>query len=183
MRDECARMSEFERINMLKEKKGVFLGRHAINPLNGEEVPIYAGNFVVASYGTGAVMAVPGHDQRDFDFADRYGIEIRRVLVEKIGDDPSAELNSAFEGYGPMVNSGTDGFDGLAGQDAKDAVITALESTGAGHGTVEYRLKDWLLSRQRFWGTPIPMIHCEECGVVPVPSSDLPVELLSLIHI
>jgi len=177
LRDECARLSEFERINMLKEKKGVFLGRHAINPLNGEKVPIYAGNFVVASYGTGAVMAVPGHDQRDYDFAERYGIEIRRVLVEKEGDDPNATLSSAFEGYGPMVNSGVDGFDGLAGQDAKDAVITALESTRNGHGTVEYRLKDWLLSRQRFWGTPIPMIHCEDCGIVPVPSSDLPVEL------
>ena len=177
LRDECARMSEFERINMLKEKKGVFLGRHAINPLSGEKVPIYAGNFVVASYGTGAVMAVPGHDQRDYDFAERYGIEIRRVLVEKEGDDPNAELNYSFEGYGPMVNSGADGFDGLAGQDAKDAVISALESAGSGHGTVEYRLKDWLLSRQRFWGTPIPMIHCETCGIVPVPSSELPVEL------
>ena len=177
LRDECARMSEFERINMLKEKKGVFLGRHAINPLNGEEVPIYAGNFVVASYGTGAVMAVPGHDQRDYDFAERYGIEIRRVLIEREGDDPAAPLSAAFEGYGPMVNSGIGGFDGLAGEAAKDAVIVALEAAGTGHGTVEYRLKDWLLSRQRFWGTPIPMIHCEACGVVPVPSSDLPVEL------
>ena len=177
LRDECGRMSEFERINLLKEKKGVFLGRHAINPLNGEEVPIYAGNFVVASYGTGAVMAVPGHDQRDFDFAERYGIEIRRVLVENDGDDPAAALSAAFEGYGPMVNSGAEGFDGLDGQDAKDTVIAALEATGSGHGTVEYRLKDWLLSRQRFWGTPIPMIHCEDCGIVPVPSSELPVEL------
>ena len=177
LRDECLRMSEFERINMLKEKKGVFLGRHAINPLNGEEVPIYAGNFVVASYGTGAVMAVPGHDQRDYDFAERYGIEIRRVLIEREGGDPATHLSAAFEGYGPMVNSGIGGFDGLAGESAKDAIISALEAAGAGHGTVEYRLKDWLLSRQRFWGTPIPMIHCEACGVVPVPSSDLPVEL------
>ncbi len=177
LRDECARMSEFERINMLKEKKGVFLGRHAVNPLSGEVVPIYAGNFVVASYGTGAVMAVPGHDQRDYDFAKRYGIEIRRVLVEKADDDSNAPLNEAFEGYGPMVNSGCDGFDGIAGDAAKDAVIAALEKTGAGHGKVEYRLKDWLLSRQRFWGTPIPMIHCGSCGTVPVPSADLPVEL------
>jgi leucyl-tRNA synthetase len=177
LRDECARMSEFERINMLKEKKGVFLGRHAINPLNGEEVPIYAGNFVVASYGTGAVMAVPGHDQRDYDFAERYGIEIRRVLLERAGDDPDAALSEAFEGYGPMVNSGRDGFDGLAGDEAKDAVIAALEGHGSGYGTIEYRLKDWLLSRQRFWGTPIPMIHCQACGIVPVPAADLPVEL------
>ncbi|SVA52916.1 uncharacterized protein METZ01_LOCUS105770, partial [marine metagenome] len=177
LRDECARMTEFERINMLKEKKGVFLGRHAINPLSGEEVPIYAGNFVVASYGTGAVMAVPGHDQRDYDFAERYGIEIRRVLVERVGDDPSAPLSEAFEGYGPMANSGIGGFDGLSGDEAKDSVIAALESAGAGQGTTEYRLKDWLLSRQRFWGTPIPMIHCVSCGTVPVPAADLPVEL------
>jgi len=177
LRDECSRMSEFERINMLKEKKGVFLGRHAVNPMSGEEVPIYAGNFVVASYGTGAVMAVPGHDQRDFDFAKAYGLEIRRVLVQEEGDDPSAPLNEAFEGYGPMVNSSTEGFDGLSGDQAKDAVISALESSGSGHGTVEYRLKDWLLSRQRFWGTPIPMVHCDSCGIVPVPHEDLPVTL------
>lgn len=175
--DECTRMSEFERINMLKEKKGVFLGRYAINPLSGEEVPIYAGNFVVASYGTGAVMAVPGHDQRDFDFASRYGLEIRRVLIASPGDDPEAELSSAFDGYGPMVNSAMDDFDGLSGDHAKTAVIQELEKNGAGHGSVQYRLKDWLLSRQRFWGTPIPMIHCESCGIVPVPSDDLPVEL------
>jgi len=177
LRDECVRMSEFERINMLKEKKGVFLGCHAINPLSGEEVPIYAGNFVVASYGTGAVMAVPGHDQRDYDFAERYGIDIRRVLVERAGDDPNAPLSEAFEGYGPMVNSAKGGFDGLSGDEAKDSVIAALESVGAGQGTTEYRLKDWLLSRQRFWGTPIPMVHCVSCGTVPVPAVDLPVEL------
>ena len=177
LRDECAKMSEFERINMLKEKKGVFLGRNAINPMNGEEVPIYAGNFVVASYGTGAVMAVPGHDQRDFDFAKAYDLEIRRVLTKSPGHDPNSPLTEAFEGYGPMTNSSKDGFDGLSGEDAKNAVIDALESSGSGHGKVEYRLKDWLLSRQRFWGTPIPMINCESCGIVPVPKDELPVEL------
>ena len=177
LRDECARMSEFERINMLKEKKGVFLGRYAINPMNGEKIPIYAGNFVVSSYGTGAVMAVPGHDQRDFDFAKAYNLEIRKVLQEKDDKDPEFQQNQAFEGYGPMINSSVNGFDGLAGQEAKDAVINALEKTKSGYGTVEYRLKDWLLSRQRFWGTPIPMIHCSSCGVVPVPREDLPVEL------
>jgi len=177
LRDECARMSEFERINMLKEKKGVFLGRYAINPMNGERIPIYAGNFVVASYGTGAVMAVPGHDQRDFDFAKSYDLEIRKVLQEKENKDSSLQHNKAFEGYGPMINSSIEGFDGLAGDEAKDAVIDALEEKSSGFGTVEYRLKDWLLSRQRFWGTPIPMIHCKSCGVVPVPRADLPVEL------
>jgi len=177
LRDECARMSEFERINMLKEKKGVFLGKHAINPMNDEEIPIYAGNFVVSSYGTGAVMAVPGHDQRDFDFAKAYNLEIRQVLVEKGNSDISSPLKQAFEGYGPMVNSSVEGFDGLSGDEAKNSVITALEKKKSGHGTVEYRLKDWLLSRQRFWGTPIPMIHCESCGIVPVPRENLPVEL------
>jgi len=177
LRDECARMSEFERINMLKEKKGVFLGKHAINPMNDEEIPIYAGNFVVSSYGTGAVMAVPGHDQRDFDFAKAYNLEIRQVLIEKGQSDASSPLKHAFEGYGPMVNSPVEGFDGLSGDEAKNSVIDALEKKNSGHGTVEYRLKDWLLSRQRFWGTPIPMIHCESCGIVPVPQENLPVEL------
>ncbi|HJM24145.1 MAG TPA: leucine--tRNA ligase [Candidatus Thalassarchaeaceae archaeon] len=176
LRDECARMSEFERINMLKEKKGVFLGRHAINPMNGEEIPIYAGNFVVASYGTGAVMAVPGHDQRDFDFAKAYNLEIRRVLEEEEVDS-STPPTHAFEGIGPMVNSPVEGFDGLSGDEAKNAVISVLEKNKYGFGTVEYRLKDWLLSRQRFWGTPIPMVHCVSCGIVPVPREDLPVEL------
>ena len=177
LKEECSRMSEFERVNMLKEKKGVFLGRHAINPLNNERVPIYAGNFVVSTYGTGAVMAVPGHDQRDFDFATEYDLEIRRVLEEKRDGDINEPMNRAFEGYGPMVNSPVDGFDGLSGDQAKNAVISALEEKQAGHGKVEYRLKDWLLSRQRFWGTPIPMIHCKTCGIVPVPREDLPVEL------
>jgi leucyl-tRNA synthetase len=177
LRNECARMSEFERINMLKEKKGVFLGKHAINPMNDEEIPIYSGNFVVSSYGTGAVMAVPGHDQRDFDFAKAYNLEIRQVLAEKGDSDISSPLKQAFEGYGPMVNSSVEGFDGLSGDEAKNSVIATLKKKKSGHGTVEYRLKDWLLSRQRFWGTPIPMIHCESCGIVPVPRENLPVEL------
>lgn len=169
-------MSEFERINMLKEKKGVPLGRFAVNPLTGEEVPIWAGNFVVASYGTGAVMAVPGHDQRDYDFAKTYGLEIKPVLSRREGGE-GVEENPVFDGLGWMVNSTQPGFDGLFGDDAKAGVIAALEAEGAGHGTTQYRLKDWLLSRQRFWGTPIPMLHCEACGVVPVPYDELPVEL------
>ena len=177
LREECLKMSEFERINMLKEKKGVFLGKYAINPLSKEEVPIYAGNFVVSSYGTGAVMAVPGHDQRDYDFAKKYNLPIRRVLVAKESNDPEELLTSAFEGYGPMVNSSIDGFDGLSGDEAKNAVIESLKREQLGEGTTQYRLKDWLLSRQRFWGTPIPMIHCDSCGVIPVPKESLPVEL------
>jgi leucyl-tRNA synthetase len=174
--EECARMTEFERINMLKEKKGVPLGRFATNPITGEEVPIFAGNFVVASYGTGAVMAVPGHDQRDYDFAKKYGLEIKPVLSRNEGGE-GVEENPVFDGLGWMVNSTIEGFDGLFGNDGKTAVISALEEKGAGHGSTEYRLKDWLLSRQRFWGTPIPMLHCDSCGVVPVPYEQLPVEL------
>ena len=169
-------MTEFERINMLKEKKGVPLGRFATNPITGEEVPIFAGNFVVGSYGTGAVMAVPGHDQRDYDFAKKYGLEIKPVLSRGEGGQ-GVEENPVFDGLGWMVNSTIEGFDGLFGNDAKTAVISALEEKGAGHGSTEYRLKDWLLSRQRFWGTPIPMLHCDTCGVVPVPYEQLPVEL------
>ena len=174
--DECAKLSEFERINMLKEKKGVPLGRSAINPLTGEEIPIYAGNFVVASYGTGAVMAVPGHDQRDYDFAKKYGIPVKPVLSRREGGE-GVEENPVFDGLGWMINSTRAEFDGLFGDEAKAAVISALEAEGTGQGTVQYRLKDWLLSRQRFWGTPIPMLHCEACGVVPVPYDQLPVEL------
>ena len=176
LRNECSKMTEFERINMLKEKKGVPLGRFAINPLSGEEVPIYAGNFVVASYGTGAVMAVPGHDQRDYDFAKKYGLPIRPVLSRE-RESETIEENPVFDGMGWMANSSRESFDGLYGNEAKEAVISALEREGTGHGTVQYRLKDWLLSRQRFWGTPIPMIHCDGCGVVPVNSHDLPVKL------
>ena len=137
--EECARMTEFERINMLKEKKGVPLGRFATNPITGEEVPIFAGNFVVASYGTGAVMAVPGHDQRDYDFAKKYGLEIKPVLSRNEGGE-GVEENPVFDGLGWMVNSTIEGFDGLFGNDAKTAVISALEQKGAGHGSTEYRL-------------------------------------------
>ena len=177
LKDECIRMSEFERINMLKEKKGVFLGKYAINPLNNEQIPIYAGNFVVSSYGTGAVMAVPGHDQRDYDFAKKYNLPIKRVLIAKENADPGEILKSAFEGNGFMVNSSINGFDGLSGEEAKNAVINSLIEKNSGEGSIQYRLKDWLLSRQRFWGTPIPMIHCNSCGVIPVPKDSLPIEL------
>ena len=121
-------------------------------------------------------MAVPGHDQRDYDFAKKYGLEIKPVLSRNEGGE-GVEENPVFDGLGWMVNSTIEGFDGLFGNDAKTAVISALEQKGAGHGSTEYRLKDWLLSRQRFWGTPIPMFHCDSCGVVPVPYEQLPVEL------
>ena len=122
------------------------------------------------------MMAVPGHDQRDYDFAKKYGLEIKPVLSRNEGGE-AVEENPVFDRLGWMVNSTIEGFDGLFGNDAKTAVISALEEKGAGHGSTEYRLKDWLLSRQRFWGTPIPMLHCDSCGVVPVPYEQLPIEL------
>ncbi len=177
LHDEVTRMSDFDREKVLKEKKGVFLGRYALHPLTGEKVPIWAGNFVIASYGTGAVMAVPAHDERDFQFASRYGIPIQKVLLASEEEDPEEELEAAFTGLGWMVNSGRDGFDGLHGDDAKRAIIDALESEDKGKGTVQWKLRPWLISRQRYWGTPIPIIHCDTCGPVPVPESDLPVKL------
>ncbi len=121
-------------------------------------------------------MAVPGHDQRDDDFAKKYGLPIKPVL-SRINGEGAIEENPVLDSLGYMTNSSREGFDGLFGDDAKAAVINILESEGAGHGTVQYRLKDWLLSRQRFWGTPIPILHCDDCGVVPVSSQNLPVEL------
>ena len=177
LRDEVVRMSDFDREKVLKEKKGVFLGRNAIHPLTGESIPIWSGNFVLASYGTGAVMAVPAHDERDFDFATRYGIPIKKVLLSSEGEDPAEELSKAFTGLGWMCNSSRDGFDGTYGEEAKRAIISILEDEGSGRGTIQWKLRPWLISRQRYWGTPIPVIHCPECGSVPVPDDQLPVEL------
>ena len=175
--DEVAGITEFDRIKNMNKKKGVFSGRYAIHPLTGEHVPIWFGNFVIASYGTGAVMAVPAHDERDHDFAKKYGIPIRRVLVMNEGDDGSLPLDGAEVEFGWMVNSPLAGFDGHYGQEAKNAVCEALEGASRGHRTINWKIRPWLVSRQRYWGTPIPVIHCDECGVVPVPEADLPVEL------
>ena len=177
LHDETAAMSEFDRIKNMGKKKGVPTGSFAIHPLTGEKIPIWIGNFVIASYGTGAVMAVPGHDERDFDFAKKYQIPIKRVLV--MSEDASAgdDLEFAECDLGWMVNSGIDGFDGLYGDEAKAAVCDALEKRGLGNGTTNWKIRPWLISRQRYWGTPIPIIHCDSCGIVPVPEEDLPVEL------
>ena len=175
--DEVSVMSEFDRIKNMGAKKGVPTGCFAIHPLSGEKVPIWVGNFVIASYGTGAVMAVPGHDERDFDFAKKYDIPIKRVLVTTEDDSADSELEEAECDLGWMVNSGMDGFDGLYGDDAKSAVCQALENIDAGNSTINWKIRPWLISRQRYWGTPIPIIHCDSCGVVPVPEDQLPVEL------
>ena len=175
--DEVSAMSEFDRIKNMNKKNGVFSGRYAIHPLTGEHVPIWFGNFVIATYGTGAVMAVPAHDERDFDFAQQYDIPIHRVLVMSEEGDSSALMKKAEVELGWMVNSPMEGFDGLYGSEAKAAVCQALEAKGRGHQTINWKIRPWLVSRQRYWGTPIPAIHCASCGIVPVPEKDLPVEL------
>ncbi len=158
------------------EKQGVDTGFQARNPYNGELVPVWIANFVLMEYGTGAVMAVPAHDQRDFEFCTAYGLPIRTVIVpaDGAGASPSAPAE-AFVEYGKLVNSGP--YSGLSSQQAIERMTRDAEAKGFGQGTVQYRLKDWGISRQRYWGTPIPMIYCEACGIVPVPEKDLPVLL------
>ncbi len=166
--------SEIERQVEDREKTGVFTGAYAINPATQEAIPIYIADYVLMGYGTGAIMAVPAHDQRDFEFAKKYDLPIRLVIRPESGE-LAEPLTKAFEGAGVMVNSGR--FDGLPSEEGKKKVIAWLEAEGIGKGTVNYRLRDWLISRQRYWGTPIPMVHCERCGVVPVPEEELPVTL------
>ena len=177
LHDEVSVMAEFDRIKNMNKKKGVPLGTNAIHPLTGEKIPIWSGNFVIASYGTGAVMAVPAHDERDFDFAKKFSIPIRRALVMSENGDASQEPANAETDYGWMVNTGRDEFDGLHGDAAITAVIDELIRINKGKRKLNWKIRPWLISRQRYWGTPIPIIHCDECGTVPVPEKDLPVEL------
>jgi len=168
-------IKEIDRTSTEAEKEGVFTGAYAVNPMNGEKVPIWIANYVLMDYGTGAIMAVPAHDQRDFEFAKKYDIPIRVVI--KGADSPldADELIEAYTGDGKMVNSGQ--FDGLSVKEGKKQIIDYMEKSSIGIGTINYRLRDWLISRQRYWGAPIPIVYCEECGTVPVPESDLPVLL------
>jgi len=157
------------------EKEGVFTGRHATNPFNGERIPIWVGNFVLMGYGTGAIMSVPAHDQRDFEFARKYDISVR-VVIQPDGPPLEADaLPAAYDGPGRLVNSGE--FDGLASEEAIPRMAAHAEAGGFGRATVTYRLKDWLISRQRYWGTPIPVVYCEKDGMQPVPDAELPVVL------
>ncbi|SMC24877.1 leucyl-tRNA synthetase [Desulfacinum hydrothermale DSM 13146] len=166
-----------ERAADLLEKEGVFTGAHCINPMTGAKMPIFVANFVVMEYGTGAVMAVPAHDQRDFEFARKYDLPIK-VVIKASEDAPVPEpaaLDQAFEEDGILVDSGD--FTGMTSAQAREAITQALEARGQGELTVQYRLRDWGISRQRYWGAPIPIIYCDECGTVPVPEEDLPVVL------
>ncbi len=167
---------DIERTSEETEKIGMFTGSYAINPVNGEKVPVWIGNYVLMEYGTGAVMGVPAHDQRDFELAKKNGLPIRVVIVPE-GGSADMELAQAYEGPGVQVNSGP--FDGMHTDQSRQAIADYVEARGHGRRAVHYRLRDWLISRQRFWGAPIPIVYCDACGEVPVPESDLPVLLPS----
>jgi leucyl-tRNA synthetase len=172
-----------ERAETEREKTGVFTGRHVINPVNDERIPIYVSDYVLMEYGTGAIMAVPAHDERDFEFAKKFGLEIRRVVEPADGEvseeqQTGDEVDGVFlehSGDERLVNSGR--FDGMSAPEAIEAITRWLESEGKGRAAVNYRLRDWLVSRQRYWGAPIPILYCERCGMVPVPEDQLPVRL------
>jgi leucyl-tRNA synthetase len=168
--DQAARETPEERGAEDRAKTGVPLGRTVLNPVNGEEIPMFVSDYVLMEYGTGALMAVPAHDGRDHDFATAFGLEIREVVAG--GEDVQVE---PYIGDGPLVNSGR--FDGMNNREAYTAIVEWLEAEGKGKPAVNYRLRDWLLSRQRYWGCPIPIVHCDACGLVPVPDDQLPVEL------
>jgi len=172
-REQVRKLSEIDRQSTDREKTGVDLGVTATNPLTGEPMPVYAADYVLADYGTGAIMAVPAHDQRDLDFARAFDLPVR-VVVDTGGEDPAVS-GVATAGDGVLVNSGP--YDGLRKAEAIARVVADLEAGGGGQGAVSYRLRDWLLSRQRFWGAPIPVVHCPSCGEVPVPDEQLPVRL------
>lgn len=172
--DKARSFSEIERLTVDREKTGVFTGAYAINPANNDQVPIWIADYVLAGYGTGAVMAVPAHDQRDFEFANKYKLPIVWV-INPVNNHDTLFTDCAFETYGIMHDSGL--FDGLATEEGTKCITKWLDSKDMGRATISYRLRDWLISRQRYWGAPIPVIHCPSCGIVPVPEDDLPVLL------
>lgn len=167
-------MTEVARTSTDTEKEGMFIGSYAINPLTNERVPIWIANYVLVDYGTGAVMGVPAHDERDFAFATKYELPIKEVILAK-GQEPSEKMAVAYTERGVLINSGH--FNGLDNEEAKAKIAEFLEVNVMGTKKVNFRLRDWLISRQRYWGTPIPIIYCNECGVIPVPDQDLPVLL------
>jgi leucyl-tRNA synthetase len=169
----CRRQTEYERLALGKEKTGVFLGSYVVNPLNDERVPIWITDYVLPTYGTGAVMAVPAHDERDLEFAKKFKLPVRTVIAPP--NWTGGELAEVYTDSGAMINSGD--FNGLPSEQGYEAICNLLEAKGWGKRTVIYRLRDWLISRQRYWGAPIPIIYCDKCGIVPVPEADLPVML------
>jgi leucyl-tRNA synthetase len=172
---EVEHLSEIERSSTTKEKTGLYIGANAINPVNGKKVPIYISDYVMMDYGTGAIMAVPAHDERDFEFAKKFGLDIIPVVDS---DDENVDINDlkeAFVAEGTMINSGV--YNGMNNKEAIEKIIADLESKGIAEKTTNYKLRDWLISRQRYWGTPIPMIYCEKCGWVPEKEENLPVKL------
>lgn len=168
--ENTGKIDEIERLSSVREKTGVFIGAYAVNPINDKKVPVYIADYVLNSYGTGAVMGVPAHDERDFKFAKKYGLPVTRVIHSAKGDD---ELPYVEDGI--MINSLS--FDGLTSEEGRRAVLKRLSELNKGCSKVNYRLRDWLVSRQRYWGAPIPIVYCEKCGIVPVPEKDLPVTL------
>lgn len=170
-KDYARKASEIDRLSTTREKTGVFTGAYAVHPITGEKVPIWIADYVLATYGTGCVMGVPAHDERDFEFAEKFRLPIPRV-IKGVGD---IDDNLPFTEYGVLVNSGK--FDGMTSEEALMRITEELAKNDRGELKINYRLRDWLVSRQRYWGTPIPIIHCEKCGVVPVPEEDLPVLL------
>jgi leucyl-tRNA synthetase len=174
--EQAKRQSDIQRESVTREKTGVFTGGYAINPASGQHIPIWIADYVLMGYGTGAIMAVPAHDQRDFEFARQYNLPIK-VVIHSNGDDliDPDEMTTAVEAHGSMVNSGP--LTGTPESESMAAAIRFAEENNFGHGTISYRLHDWLISRQRYWGAPIPMIYCPTCGTVPVPEEQLPVLL------
>jgi leucyl-tRNA synthetase len=173
--EECKHKSEIERTSLSKEKTGVFIGHYCVNPVNGKEIPIFISDYVMMDYGTGAIMGVPAHDQRDFDFAKKFGLEIIPVIDTH---DPDVDFNNMTEATpaeGTMFNSGK--YDGMNNKDAIKEITKDFHQKGIGREKVNYKLRDWLISRQRYWGCPIPMIYCEDCGWVPEKEENLPVRL------
>ncbi len=174
--DQVKKLTPAERTTTLKkEKRGVFLGKYVIHPLTNKEIPIYAADFVLADFGTGIVQAVPAHDQRDFDFAKEHGLKIIITIQPKDKELNVLTMDQAFEGYGNLINSNE--FNGLSSEEALIKIADKLEKLKVGKKTSAYKLRDWLISRQRYWGTPIPIIYCDECGIVPLKEKDLPLKL------
>ncbi len=176
--NQVGNMAKSDRESEELEKEGVFTGKYAVNPMTGEDMPILVGNYVLMEYGTGAIMAVPAHDERDFKFACKYGLPIKQVVIPKDEaetTDKEQNLDEAFTDYGVLINS--PGYNGMSSEQAIEELTNYFEQENIGAGVTTYRLRDWLVSRQRYWGAPIPIVYCDNCGIVPVPEDELPVQL------